>query len=210
MRCVNGVLVLIGTSVLMFGCVKVDTAPAEPSVRMGARAPQLGDKTPYNTLAGFVPGYWALGSHMDSTFAKQLGVGALQEQNDDQPVTAVFRFKDDGTFTYKRRKSGVTVEGVWRDIGKGIQIDYLTVGGKPISQSREEIKKAAESGTQAAVSRDLAADSLFDALLKLTYAEPSSDHRKLVFVSPGSDVQSANSALMAANALERLEAEKPK
>lgn len=211
MRSFVASLLLIG---ILAGC---NSGPAEPELtRLGDTAPEFGSKPDLGTIQGFVVGKWTPRDYIDPIFAKQLGVGAIEEQQSSEtgPIEELYVITADGKFSVDLKAARVKMGGTWTVVGNTISLNYTTLNDNPIQAEKARLMKAAEGGTQGAVRNEVITDMVTTAMEKQTTMIVSSDKKMLFFSSsmaaPAgmSEGEMASFANLSGTALERL-AEKP-
>jgi hypothetical protein len=132
-------------------------------------------------LASFLEGKWGVAHEIDDLFAKQLGLEAIDEQNEAMLISEIYTFKPDGTYTITFVENDNVFAGTWQESGDGISLAVDTLDGVPMAQKREEIKKTAESGTVSGLSQDIFFDNYEQELRDRTKLFLATDGRSLVF-----------------------------
>lgn len=200
-------LILIG---LLSGC---NSGPAEPELtRLGDTAPAFGSTTELGTIQGFAVGKWTPRDYIDPIFAKQLGVGAIEEQQSTEtgPIEELYELTADGRLSVDLRAAKVKMGGTWTVTGDTISLNYTTLNDNPIQAEKARLLKAAEGGTQGAVRNEVITDMVTSAMEKMTTMIVSSDKKMLFFSSsmpaPAgvSEGEMAAFTNLAGKALERL------
>lgn len=177
---------------ILLGC---SALPGPPSVvkewePVGARAPMIGSpETP--DLAKFVVGTWQTSTGIDKDQAQQLGLSGLEPIEGDE----LFTFAADGKLTVRGKVRKFSVEGSWAISGDTVTVDYKSVEGKSMDQAREELKRGAESGTQAGVARELKYDWILTELTKLTSWQVAPDKQQLFCNASAQDTSGMDSQI---------------
>lgn len=148
------------------GCGKPE--PPKP-VPMGAAAPEFGSAPPYDTLEGFLTGYWSPGFG----------------PSEDAEYSEYWEFRADGTFVFSKFGSKHKFEGTWKPSGKGVWLTYETYDGDTLQALRERMQKEAESGTQGGILTEDAMSRTLSQIQKQVYIEVSGDKKELFFTDPG-------------------------
>ncbi|MCH7905484.1 MAG: hypothetical protein IH944_13090 [Armatimonadetes bacterium] len=158
-----------------------EKAPPEPTVPMGAAAPEFGSTEALSSISGFIDGRWSPAYELDTAFAELFGLDVLQM--DEVDTSQYWQFKSDGTFFYGKPGLPSTVEGTWKVVADAVRLTYVSFNGKPLAEVREELQKGAEKGTQAGIARELALNGAFDYLLPLDYLILAEDNKRLMFAN---------------------------
>jgi hypothetical protein len=200
-------LSVVALSLMIVGCKK-GLGEAELG-RMGASAPKFASDPKISTLDTFLIGKWTTRSYFDPTFAKQLGLGSLMDEeapNPNEPIVETYEFKPGGQFTLEMTTHKLNFTGTWAMQNNAIMLDYQTLNGDPVQVARDKFVKAAEVGTQGGIRNELISDWIVTALQKQTTLVVASDTTLLVFSS--SQPQEAAEGQIPTNlgglALERL------
>lgn len=193
--------------VVLAGCAP--SAPEPKFVRMGDSAPTMG-ATPIDQ---FLVGSWTTRDYIDPSFAQQLGVSSIANQQEEEstsgPITEVYEFKAGGTFEFHFLAQRTDVGGTWTVSQNTVTLNYTTLNGKPIEEEKARLLKEAETGRQGAVRNELITDFLVSAQTKLVTLAPASDPKLLMFTSsmPNPADAGAGGTVLAGTALMRLKKE---
>ena len=146
---------------LVIGC-----GPTEPKEEfLGESAMKFGATPEAKTLGGFVIGKWG---YVTGSMKPMSGA-----------ATNIMEFKQDGTLLFK--KDSFKFGGTWKDMGEFVQVEYITLQGKPIQTALEEFREDAEKGGQGAIAVDIFSEWASSNLDKMTELRLGDDQQKLVF-----------------------------
>lgn len=181
---------------LVIGC-----GPTEPKEEfLGESAMKFGATPEAKTLGGFVIGKWG---YVTGSMKPMSGA-----------ATNIMEFKQDGTLLFK--KDSFKFGGTWKDMGEFVQVEYITLQGKPIQIALEEFRKDAEKGGQGAIAVDIFSEWASSNLDKMTELRLGDDQQKLVFgakpppaaatgnMDMDGMMNDMNAAITAMNSLERI------
>lgn len=189
-------LVSFVTLAMLIGCGS--TEPKEEF--LGDSAMKFGSTPDSKALAGFVIGKWG---YVTGSMRPMSGA-----------ATNIMEFKQDGTLLFK--KDSFKFGGTWKDMGDFVQIEYITLQGKPIQTALEEFRKDAEKGGQGAIAVDIFSEWASANLDKMTELRLGDDQQKLVFgakplpaaatgnMDMDGMMNDMNAAITAMNSLERI------
>lgn len=144
-------------------------------------------------VATFLEGKWSPDTGTDAETAEKFGISA--EEADSADGSRYWEFNKDGTMIYTRTGSSDKIHGKWFPNAKGIEVRYETFNETPLEKHRENLKKAAEVGTPAAITMEMAFDQTYSMLEAMHYFELSEDKKKLDFKEPGADAGSFSGLL---------------
>ena len=157
-------IALIVLAVFAAGCTGVfskKSGSGDPDRRLGSEAPAFGSAPEYETVAGFISGWWTPSDSIDMALAEAIGMEQIaEEQNSDETIFEIYVFNSDGTFYYTEPEAKWKLGGTWQEVEGGLQITYSTYNGKSLREAQDEAKKEAEKGFSAGVVGDLHMDRI--------------------------------------------------
>jgi hypothetical protein len=134
-----------------------------------------------HTVATFIEGKWCPSGETDPNAVEKFGI----EANSEIDLSQFWEFKPDGTFSYGKTGYDDRITGTWMLSADGVGLNYEKWGEETITDRRNRLKKAEETGAQAAIVAMMAFDNTMSMLDKLSYLELSEDGKGLEFTTMG-------------------------
>lgn len=162
---------LVAASLVGTGCKKKIPAP----VPLGEAAAAFG--TEHKTIDAFIVGKWCPTGGMDADTAAKFDV----DPGSDVDVSQYWEFMPDKTFYYTKTGSVDKVHGKWEVFGEAIGLSYLKWNDEDIMAARMRFQKEAETGSSAAIAKEIALDWTFNTLFNMNYLVVSEDKTGVTF-----------------------------